>query len=177
MVGDDLGNHAGGDHGVERQRIILQHPWNVFADRFHGTGEIIDGLLVCLCALSRRDHHAGGAHIHRAAGKRTHRGETRRRNADDDRNFRALDDALDDRTAFSRFQLRRFAHDAQNGDAGAAAFLVKIRQAIDRVEVDRAIVMKRRGGNRIDALGPSAECHVFLPDAISIKAAAFNLNF
>ena len=170
MVGDDLGDHAGCDHRVERQRIVLQHPRHVFTNRFHGACKIIDGLVVGLGALPRRDHHACGTHVHGGASERPHGGETGRRHADDDRHLGTGDHPLDDRPAFIRLQLRRLSHNAENGNAGAAALLIEIGQPIDGIEIDRTILVKRCRGNGVDALGIGVECHEISP--LSIERAA-----
>ena len=173
VVHHDFPDHGGRhDHG-QRQWIILQHPGNVGADRFHHLLEISGDLLVGAQMLRRRDHYSGGTRIHGGPRQRAHRGKSRRRDADDDLHvLRPLHKAFCHLFGLRTFKLRRLTQNAQHGHAVASDLAIKIRQPIDGFVIDAAVVVERRGRNGEGPCGPVGEfCHLCFYPLWSFRGA------
>jgi hypothetical protein len=150
----DLADHGGREDDVERQRIVLQHPGNLVADRFLRLLEIARDLVIGAQMRRRRDHDARSAGIHRGLGQRAHRGKSRRRDADDDLHVLGpLDEAYRHLLGLGCVEFRRLAQNAEHGDAVAADFGVEIGQPVDRFLVDTAVIVERRRRDRKSAGG------------------------
>ena len=54
-------------------------------------------------------------------------------------------------------ELVRLAHHAEQGEAMHTAANVEIGQRVDALQVERAVIGERRGGDDVDALGAFAE--------------------
>ncbi len=164
IVHHDLADHRGRKHHRQRQRIILQHPGNIVADRFDRLLEIARDLIVGAQMRRRRDHHPGRARIHRGARQRAHRGESRRGDADDDLHVPgALHEALCDFLGLRTIELGRLAQNAEHGDAVAADLGIEVGQPVDGFVVDAAVIVERRRRNGEGACGFGGElCHVCL---------------
>ena len=102
----------------------------------------------------RGDHHAGRALGHGGVRKRAHRRESGRGDADDERQFRrARNASRDEADRLVMFELRRFAHDAENGATVGAGRDIMIDHAVDAGGVDPAVVEKGRRRDGKDAFG------------------------
>jgi hypothetical protein len=78
--------------------------------------------------------------------QRSHSREAGRRDADDERQFRRARHALgDEADRFVVIELRRFAHDAENGAAVGASGDVVVDHAVDAGCVDAAVGEKGVG--------------------------------
>ena len=149
---DDAEDHFRRDLHAGGERIILQHERRR-AQRLGDAVEIAEDLVVGAQMAGRRDHDARGAGVHRDGRKRLYRRQSRRRDADNHlRAARAGDRAADESARFLLGQFRRFAHDAENGEAVRAALEVEIDHPVDAAEVERARVREGRGGDDEDAL-------------------------
>ena len=137
----------------ERQRVILQDPGHVGANRLRRLREIGHDLVIGPQRRRRRDHYAGGARRHRRPGERPHGGEARGGDADDDRQACPADDAGRDRQRLRLLELLRLSHDAEHCDARAAGLAVEIDHAVDGGLVDAAVLVERGRRDGIDALG------------------------
>src|SRR6202034_1331648 len=83
-----------------------------------------------------------------------HRRESRRGDADDERQFwRALNAADDETDRLLVIELRRFAHNAENGAAVGARGDVMVDHAVDAGLIDAAVREKGRRRNGKDAFG------------------------
>ena len=83
-----------------------------------------------------------------------HRGKSGRRDADDERQlWRARNAAGDEADRLVVIELRRFAHDAENGATVGASGDIVVDHAVDAGLVDPAVGEKRRGRDWKDAFG------------------------
>ena len=64
----------------------------------------------------------------------------------------AMNCAADENARFLLGQFRRFAHNAEDGEAVGAAFEIEIDHAIDALKIERAVVGEGRGGDDEDAV-------------------------
>ncbi|MNN21957.1 hypothetical protein D3C81_1352960 [compost metagenome] len=148
----DAADHAGRHLHREGQRIVLDHERHVRADGLHGLAVIADDLVIRAQRVGRGDHHARRAALHHFAGQRAHGGKPWRRHPHHHRQSpRPADHLRGHLHGFGMFQLGRLAQLAQHGNAGGATGQVKVGQAVDRGDVDRAIVEERRRGDGEDA--------------------------
>jgi hypothetical protein len=97
---------------------------------------VVDDLIVGAKAWRRGDHDAGGTALHDAASEGPHGCEARGGNAYDDRNSGSADDLVGEIECFGGIELRSFAHDAEDGEAGDAAAEVEVGHTVDGVKVD-----------------------------------------
>ena len=154
IVGDDPADDVRGHHDTERQRIVLNDKGDVRADRFDGLRVISHDLIVGAQRRRRGDHHAGRAFGHGGVRQGAHRGKPGRGDADDERQFwRARNAAGDEADRLIVIELRRFAHDAENGAAVGASGDVVVDHAVDAGRVDAAVGEKRGGRDWKDAFG------------------------
>ena len=157
VVRDDSADDAGRHHDAQGERVILDDHRNVGSDSFDRLGVISDDLIVRAERRRRRDHDTGRTRIHARAGEGPHGGKARRRDADDDGQPCPTDDAGCNRKRFLACELRRLAHDAENGDAGCSHLAIEVGHAVDRRFVDPSVREKGCRGDGIDACGGSIE--------------------
>ena len=136
------------------KRIVLDDEGNVRPDRFDGLRVVSHDLVVRSQRRRRGDHHPGRALGHGGVRQSAHRREAGRGDADDERQFRRTRHALrDDADRLVMFELRRFAHDAENGAAVSAGRDIMIDHTVDAGGVDPAIIKKGRRRDGKDAFG------------------------
>src|SRR5690606_17482278 len=115
---------------------------------------IADHLIVGAQPWRRCDHDARGAVIHYLARQFPHRGERWRADTDDHRYPipRFAQHPERERFGLGGGELVRLAHHAEDGDAVDAALDVEVDELPDTVQVERAVVPKRRHRDDEDAL-------------------------
>src|SRR5258705_2892855 len=159
-VHHDLADHRGREHDRQGQRVVLQHPGNIVADRFLCLLEIANNLVVSAQMRRRSDHDAGGARVHRRFRDRARGCKTGRRDADDDLHvLRALDEADRDLLGLVGVELRPPPENPKPGDPAAAGLGIEVGQPVDRFLVDAAVVMEWRRSNRETACGLGGKLH------------------
>ena len=146
-------------HAVVGERVVLHAERHVLAQRLGGHLVVGHRLVVGPHGSPRPDHHAGGTQVHHAPRELAHGGEARRGDAHDHRHpaVHAREHPLHVGTRLVGRELGRFAHHAQDGEAGHAAVEVEVREAVGALEVERAIVPEGRHGDEVDALGGFVE--------------------
>ncbi len=158
IVGDDAADHVRRHDDAKRQRIVLDDEGDVRADRLDRLRVIGHDLVIRAQRGRRGDHDAGRALGHGGVRERPHRRESRRRDADDERQLRRAGDAArDNADRLVVIELRRFAHDAQNGAAVGPGRDIMVDHPVDAGGVDRAIVEKGRRRDGKDAFGVDGE--------------------
>ena len=66
-------------------------------------------------------------------------------------------------SASAGVELRRLAHDAEDGEAVDAGGLVEVDHAVERGGVEGAVGVEGGGGDGVDALGVGADGHPLSP--------------
>jgi len=101
---------------------------------------------------------AAPASIEARASERS--SESGRRNANNHRQCgRAANVARGDIDRLLRIKLGSFAQHTENGQSRAAARSIEVRQAINRVQIDPTIGVKRRRSNRVHPACAGNEPH------------------
>jgi hypothetical protein len=126
--------------------------------RINGLRIIGHDLVVGAQRRRRSDHHARRSLRHSGVRQRAHRCESRRGDADDERQFwRARNAAGDETDRLVLIELRRFAHNAENGATVGARSDIMVDHAVDAGYVDAAVSQKRRRRDGKDAFGVDRE--------------------
>ena len=132
VINDDLADHLRRHHDLKRQRIILQDPRNIHADRLHSLAEIRNNLVIAAQIRLRRDHHTRRAKIHGTARKRSHGRKTRGGDTHYNRSFSgAVNHLLDKSERFAHLELRRFAHNPEDRQPRYSTSEIEINHPVD----------------------------------------------
>src|SRR3984885_4597901 len=135
---DDFGRH----HDGEQQRVILNDEWDVGADGSDSLRIVVDDLIVAAKAWRRGDHDAGCTAFDDATSEGAHGCEAGGGDAYYRRDSSSADDLVRDGESFGGVELRSFAHDAKDGEAGDAATEVEVGHPVDRVVAAGALGLK-----------------------------------
>ena len=124
-------------------------------ERLEDLGIVIVDAVVALEPWRRRHHDAGGARDHDLVRQPPHVLEAGMAHAHDHL-------AVAGARPITRFttderlvggELVRLAHHAEQGEAMDAAAQIEVGQRVDALQVERALVGERRGGDDVDAFG------------------------
>src|SRR6185437_3643862 len=91
IVRHDLADYLRRHDYSERERIILEYPWNIRPNGRNRLLEVADDLVVCSERWMWRNHHARGSQFHYTSGQGTHRSKAGRGDADNHRHVCAAD--------------------------------------------------------------------------------------